>query len=187
MTYVPRRILVTNEDKSTSELSEVEFANIQGPRILVGEPGAGKSDTAAEIQRQVNGIWVHAEVLASGAKVAGLRGGAVIIDGVDEVLATGLGDPIAAILNCLADEEVESFVLTCRAMDWHHAIAESKMSRRSWGKPIVGQLQALNDHEMATMVNSFTDGKLDGEEFVRKAEENGVSCCRFGGHEVRLA
>ena len=175
MIYVPRRILIRKKDESTEELGEVGFANIRSPRVLVGEPGAGKSDTAAEIQRLVNGISVHAELLASGAKVPGLGGATVIIDGVDEVLATGAVDPIATILNRLADEGVESFVLTCRAMDWHHATAEGKIVRRFRDKPCVGQLRPLNDDEMSAMVTSFSDGKLGGDEFVREADKHGAT------------
>jgi len=174
MNYVPRRILLSNADGSQQELREAEFASIQGPRILLGEPGAGKSDTASEIMRLANGFEIHAELLASDAPTPNLFGRTIIVDGVDEVLVNGTIDPIVAILNRLAEDKAESFVLMCRAMDWKHATSESAIERRFRVRPVVGHLQPLNDQEMAALVQVFSLGSVNGPDFVQQAASHGA-------------
>lgn len=172
MAYVPRRILITQENGTAIEHTEAEFASIRTPRILLGEPGAGKSDTATEIQRLSAGHSIHAELLASNAPIEQLSYETVIVDGVDEVLANGAKDPITAILNRLLEDKVEDFVLTCRAMDWQNATSEVKIVRRFNTKPVIGQLQPLSDDEMASMVEVFSSGKENGAKFVAQADEH---------------
>ncbi len=179
MTYVLRRILFAQEDGTAVELTEAEFVNIRGPRILLGEPGAGKSDTATEIQRLSAGHSIHAELLASNAPTIQLNHKTVIIDGVDEVFANSANDPIATILNRLLEDKVEDFVLTCRAMDWRNATSEAKIVRRFHAKPIIGQLQPLNDEEIASMVEVFSSGRQNGAKFVAQAyEHNAIELAR---------
>ena len=186
MIYVRRRILQTKEDGSVVELTEADFAGIPGPRILLGEPGAGKSDTATEIQRLAAGYPIHAELLASNAPIEELSGKTAIIDGVDEVLANGVVDPISAILNRLVQDKVQSFVLTCRAMDWQHASSEGKITRRFTTKPVVGQLQPLNDEEMASMVEVFSSGNENGAKFVEQADTHGATELTRNPQSLRL-
>lgn len=174
MNYVPRRILITNPDGKQQEVTEAEFASISGPRILLGEPGAGKSDTAHEIMRLSQGLEVHAELLASGAPVADLTPRTIMIDGVDEVLVNGATEPITAILNRLVEAGATNFVLMCRALDWKHATSESAIERRFRVRPVVGHLQPLNHREMADMVEVFSNGGLEGTKFVQDAIDHGA-------------
>lgn len=174
MNYVPRRILITKPDGKQEEVAEPEFASIAGPRILLGEPGAGKSDTAHEIMRLDQGVEVHAELLASGAPAGDLTTRTVIIDGVDEVLVNGTTEPITAILNRLVEVGAGSFVLMCRALDWKHATSENAIERRFRVRPVVGHLQPLDHREMADIVEVFSKGGLEGAKFVQDAIDHGA-------------
>ena len=99
MTYVPRRILQTSSNGKTLEVSESEFISGEGPRILLGEPGAGKSETAAEIAKLSGGRVVHAELIASNASIEHDNDQLIVVDGIDELASGDQKDPIATILN----------------------------------------------------------------------------------------
>jgi replication-associated recombination protein RarA len=66
MSYVARRILIELEEEAPKNLSEQEFIAIERPLILLGEPGAGKTNTVKALAEIVGGTVVHAEAVASG-------------------------------------------------------------------------------------------------------------------------
>jgi hypothetical protein len=172
MPYVSRRILTTNSAGESIEVDEAEFASGIGPRILLGEPGSGKSDTATEIARLFGGHVIHAELLTSNAPILLNGGKLLIVDGVDEITSNGNIDPVSTILNRLLSEKIETFMMTCRAADWRHATSEDKITRRFKTAPLVGQLLSLNDDELSAMVEGITNGATDGANFVKQAGQH---------------
>jgi len=49
MSYVPRRIQTIKKDGKTETISDQEFSALEAPLVLLGEPGAGKTETAHAI------------------------------------------------------------------------------------------------------------------------------------------
>ena len=67
MSYVPRRIQTIKKDGKTETISDQEFSALEAPLVLLGEPSAGKTETAHAISEARHGTYVTAFALVSGA------------------------------------------------------------------------------------------------------------------------
>jgi hypothetical protein len=115
MSYVPRRIQIVNKDGKTETISDQEFSRLDAPLVLLGEPGAGKTETAHAISAVRQGTYVTAFSVISGAPSPLFSQNNPVIDGLDEVRASTSEQPLVAILRRLNELGVRSFAVTCRA------------------------------------------------------------------------
>ena len=116
MSYVPRRIQTIKKDGKTDTISDQEFSALEAPLVLLGEPGAGKTETAHAISEAR-----HSPALTSQQSR---------IDGPDELQASSAEQPLVAILKRLKDLGVRSFAVTCRATDW--ASVQNERTIETW-------------------------------------------------------
>jgi hypothetical protein len=130
MSYVPRRIQTIKKDGKTETISDQEFSALEAPLVLLGEPGAGKTETAHAISEARHGTYVTAFALVSGAPAPLLPHSNPVIDGLDEVQASSAEQPLVAILKRLKDLGVRSFAVTCRATDW--ASVQNERTIETW-------------------------------------------------------
>lgn len=174
MTHVPRRIEYIRPDNQTEVISEEEFASFAAPRILLGEPGAGKSKTAEAFAKRPGYAYFTADVLATGAPAPGLEDCIPVIDGLDETQGGGAEAPLLSILRRLHQLRSQSFILTCRAADW--ADVQNKRAVEAWfaTAPVVGHLQPLDDAEITQMVDALGTYAGGGEDFLREAAARGA-------------
>lgn len=169
MTHVARRIEITRPNGNREVLSEEDFASLDAPRVLLGEPGAGKSFTAELVSGMSGYALFEADVVASGAPAPELGESLPVIDGLDEALGSGPESPLLSILKRLHQENVHTFVLMCRAADWAD-VTNERMVRNWFGQtPMVGRLQPLNDDEIVGMVDAFGTYDDGGQAFLEEA------------------
>ncbi len=179
MNYVPRRIQITAQNNKTKTVSDIEFAEINAPLVLLGEPGAGKTQTAKAICTARKGTYFTAYRLASGVRVHELVDSNPVIDGLDEVQTNNSDQPLTLIFRQMENCGIRSFALTCRAADWANVQNERAVENWFGKKPVVGHLQPLNDSEIEAMVDSFGTYSSGGEEFVSQAKErNAIDLAR---------
>lgn len=176
MTYISRRLLVTNEQGNDIEYSDIEFFALDAPLIVLGEPGAGKSELVRQYAEKSGSriynassidIFPLIEILNFPAKT--------IIDGIDEITAyeSGAFSSIPKLLAKLNDHDAPSFVLTCRAADWQDAV-NTRIIRDRWQqKPVVGRILPLDKREVVSFVNANGNGQ-NGEEFFQEAQRRDV-------------
>lgn len=119
VSYVSRRIRVSDDADNWREISDIEFAALDGPLILVGEPGSGKSDTASAICTLRQGVLLEAYRVASSVPLPQLATGSyTVIDGFDEVPASSAHQPIELALERLHSQGIEAFVITAERQIW---------------------------------------------------------------------
>lgn len=170
MKYLPRRLSITTID-GEKEISQDEFLALEGPLVILGEPGAGKSEFVKKIQDVEGAQFYIASGLNSFAEGISSTGTSrVIIDALDEVTAYAAGGPVASILSKIVDKDVSRYIFTCRAVDWKHDVNSSIFSTR-WKAPTVARLLPLNDDEIITFVDNNGEGQT-GREFLRSAVEH---------------
>ncbi|MBO6674112.1 MAG: hypothetical protein JJ908_05850 [Rhizobiales bacterium] len=170
MSYVSRRIRVSDDADNWREISDIEFAALDGPLILVGEPGSGKSDTASAICTLRQGVLLEAYRVASSVPLPQLATGSyTVIDGFDEVPASSAHQPIELALERLHSQGIEAFVITCRAADLAAVQKERAIVAWTGRKPVIGHLQPLNDNEVASVVEGLGTFSSSGDEFVKEA------------------
>jgi hypothetical protein len=166
MTYIPRKILIKDDDGEEVEFSDTDFFNINANLVLLGEPGAGKSELLRFAEKELDAQFYNASSLGAGLGFND-QTRLVIIDGVDEVTAYGTDTPINKILAKLP--RATRFILSCRAADWQGAINTQIISQK-WNKqPKAGQIIPLTDEDIIAFITANGEGQ-NGQEFLAEAQ-----------------
>ena len=134
--------------------------------VLLGEPGAGKSELLRFAQKELAAQFYNASTLDAYPEFND-QTRLVIIDGVDEVTAYEIGTPINKILAKLPD--TTRFILSCRAADWQGA-ANANIISQKWNKqPKVGQIIPLTEEDIIAFITANGEGQ-NGQEFLAEAQ-----------------
>jgi hypothetical protein len=170
MQYISRRISVTNQHGDEIEYTDADFFCINAPLIILGEPGAGKSELLRFASEQLgaqpyNASTVEAEPAFDEQTTV------IIVDGIDEITAYEAGTPVNKILAKLPKTAL--FVLSCRAADWQDTINTRIINQKWQQQPIVGRVMPLNQQEIIDFVNANGEGQ-NGEEFLKEAQQRDV-------------
>lgn len=174
MTYISRRLLLTNENGENVEVADTDFFKLNAPLIILGEPGSGKSELVKEYKNNSGSKLYNASSIDTFPTInMEMPPAKTIIDGIDEVTAYGTGATITKILSKLNNHDFPRFVLTCRVVDWQDAVNTSIIQERWNQKPLTGKILPLNDQEIVKFVNANGNGE-DGEKFIQEAQRRDV-------------
>jgi hypothetical protein len=118
--YFPRWLTAADDTSPTEPLSEAGLAALNGPRIVLGEPGMGKSELMGEFGQRLGVEPVTATRFMNAKKPTKLVpiGKPLLIDALDEAMARREGDAIDAILAQLEEAGSPPFILSCRSREW---------------------------------------------------------------------
>jgi hypothetical protein len=127
--YFPRRLSVSDASILDNRVDEAGLLALAGNKIVLGEPGMGKSELMRELGRRLGVEPVTAIRFISAKNPAKLlkAGKPLLIDGLDEAMSRREGDAIDAILAQLEEANAPPFILSCRSREWQ---ARSVMSLR---------------------------------------------------------
>ncbi|MEJ1471929.1 MAG: hypothetical protein RPU59_12815 [Candidatus Sedimenticola sp. (ex Thyasira tokunagai)] len=179
MLLVPRLVRKTSD--SESSLSENrpmaldEFRN-HDAWVLLGEPGAGKTETFKKEAEAVGGEYLRiAEFIHTGA-IAELHGKTLFLDGLDEVRG-GSGDEsiLLKIQAHLKNLKNPQFRIACRAADWLGSTDREDIEGASPdGKITALLLNPLAEDDILAILRE--NHKIeDPGTFVEKAQRRGVA------------
>jgi len=170
MKYISRRILVTNQHGIEVEYADADFFRISAPLIVLGEPGAGKSELLRFASEQFDTQIYNASTIDA-LPALDEQSNFIIVDGIDEITAYETGIPVNKILAKLPKTAL--FVLSCRTADWQDTI-NTKIITQKWQKqPTTGRLMPLNLQEIIDFVDANSEGQ-DGAEFLKEAQQRDV-------------
>jgi len=118
--YFPRFLRTIESDEITKIYSESSMLDTPGPKIILGEPGMGKTHLVQEIGRRLDTEIVTAIRFISSKSPAKFvqPGKPLLIDGLDEAMARRDGDAVDVILAQLEEAGSPDFFLSCRAREW---------------------------------------------------------------------
>lgn len=172
MTYVARRISVTDDQGKSSEYVDADFLSLEGPLVILGEPGSGKSELVRDFCRRTGSQLIDASSINLIPSVGQpTLPGKIVVDGVDEITAYDSNLGIVKVLEALKNHTVPNFILTCRAVDWQAAINSKLLESRWQRKPTIGRLLPLNHQEITEFINS-KQNMQHAEEFISSAEKH---------------
>lgn len=179
MKYIARRLSVSQSDGRDVQYSDIGFFSLDGPLVVLGEPGLGKSEMVRQLAKVPSSILYKAStVLALPSFPNSTPRSKIIIDGLDEVATHTRGLPIAEILSKINHDDISNFVLTCRAVDWQHSLNVGIIQDR-WKKiPVVGKLLPLSDSEIIEFVNENGDEQSGSAFFESAAKHNAIDLLR---------
>ena len=170
MKYISRRISVTNQHGEEIEYTDTDFFCINAPLIILGEPGAGKSELLRFASEQLGAQTYNASTIEAGPAFDE-QTPVIIVDGIDEITAYETGTPVNKILAKLPKTVL--FVLSCRAADWQDTVNTRIINQKWQQQPIVGRVIPLNQQEIIDFVNANGEGQ-NGEKFLKEAQQRDV-------------
>ena len=118
--YFPRRLTLTDASILDNRVDEAGLLALAGNKVILGEPGMGKSELMREVGRQLGVEPVTAIWFINAKNPARLvpMGKPVLIDGLDEAMSRREGDAVDAILAQLEEADFPPFILSCRSREW---------------------------------------------------------------------
>lgn len=118
--YFPRYLSFTDDQSQRQIVDEVQLLAAAVPKIVLGEPGMGKSALISEIGRRLAVPIVSAIRFMHHRNPAScvVAGKPLLIDGLDEAMARHDGDAVDLILAQLEGAGSPDFILSCRAREW---------------------------------------------------------------------
>ncbi|MGB3424774.1 MAG: hypothetical protein WBF84_01695 [Castellaniella sp.] len=119
-TYFPRRLSIRENGLPDNSVDEAELLSMPGNKIVLGEPGMGKSELMHELGRRLGVEPLTAIHFLNARNPAKLlpTGKPLLIDGLDEAMSRREGDAVNAILAQLEEAGSPPFILSCRSREW---------------------------------------------------------------------
>lgn len=118
--YFPRRLSVSDASILDNRVDEAGLLALAGNKIVLGEPGMGKSELMRELGRRLSFEPITAIRFINSKNPAKLvpAGKSLLIDGLDEAMSRREGDAVDAILAQLEEADSPPFILSCRSREW---------------------------------------------------------------------
>lgn len=144
--------------------------------VLLGDPGAGKTESFKREAEASGGEYIRARNFATLEPVAAYQGKTLFIDGLDEMRTRG-GDgrtPLDHIRKHLERLGRPRFRLSCREADWLGASDSEALKQVSPdGEIIALHLDPLRDADITEILKHKTEG-IDSASFMHQAREHGL-------------
>jgi len=185
MLLIPRRVRRVSEDENPTYL--LPELRDQAAWVLLGEPGAGKTEVFKMEAEATAGLWISIAKFLSDDPDPDWQGKTLFLDGLDETRASG-GDSsillkIRAHLRKLGNPK---FRIACRAADWFGSTDSQAVSDVSPdGRLGVFVLEPLRLEEIQEVLRRNHE-IADPEDFVIKASDRGIDGLLSNPQTLRL-
>jgi hypothetical protein len=179
MIFVPRLVKqLTSLSESEPNTEAVALSSLRSVPawVLLGEPGAGKSQAFSKEAEESNGLHLTIADFVYGEIEEEWRKKCLFLDGLDEVRASGTNTSILIqVKSKLRKLGLPHFRIACRAADWYgqsdkHEIVGASPN----GRLQVYFLEPLHHAEIRQILESNFD-RFDAEDFIAQAESHGIS------------
>ncbi|MEK6662892.1 MAG: hypothetical protein AABY73_03400 [Pseudomonadota bacterium] len=179
MMLVPRRVRKAPDQQNTSVENlpeDLQEFRTQAAWVLLGEPGAGKSEALEMEAEATNGIHLRIDEFINTDPEADWQGKTLFLDGLDETRASGGGgSTLQQLCRQLKRLGNPRFRVACRAADWYGSTDRRDLERSSpAGQLDVLLLEPLTGEDTLTILRE-NHGIPDPLKFVEEAEKRGVA------------
>lgn len=178
MTRVPRQVRRI-EDASVGPRDSLpeairDFSDLPA-WVLLGEPGAGKSDALSMEAEASGGICLRIAEFIDSDPDEDWRNKTLFLDGLDEIRAgADGGNLLTRVRSQLKRLDHPPFRIACRAADWYgNSDIEDLKSASADGRIVMLQLEPLNERDILTLLHD-NHCVAAPEVFVEKAKQLGV-------------
>ena len=144
--------------------------------VLLGEPGAGKSEALKQASLEFDGAYVTVnELVNTTPPLEEWRGKTLFIDAMDEARSAGADSLPLRIRQQLLRLGKPAFRLSCRAADWYGSTDISDLQSASPdGQLKVLQLCPLSSEDIQQILHS-NHKVADPKAFIEQAERHGIA------------
>jgi hypothetical protein len=173
--YFPRHLRIIDDQGQTRTVDEAELLARAGPKVVLGEPGMGKSELIVELGRKLSVQPITAVRFMLSKSPGGfvVAGKPLLIDGLDEAMARREGDAVDLILAQLDEAGSPDFILSCRAREWQTRSVTNL--RRIYGTdPAIFTLEPLSREEASAFLRQRY-AKVDSEYVLNHLDGHGIA------------
>lgn len=166
MVYFSRRLTVDDTSILDRRIDETGILTLPDNKIVLGEPGMGKSELMRELGRRISVEPVAAIRFINAKNPTRLvpEDKPLLIDGLDEAMSRRDGDAIDAILAQLEEAGAPPFVISCRSREWQ-ARSIANLRQLYGAEPKILTLEPLNRSEaLAYLLARYP--KVDAEQVL---------------------
>jgi hypothetical protein len=143
--------------------------------VLLGDPGAGKTESLEVEAKAANGVFVSADLIQAGVAPSVGEDALVFIDAIDEVKGSGQGAIVGAVARYLRDNGKPRFRIACREADWRVDADRQLLEAVAPGGQVKElHLSPLSDEDIRAVLNARTTVVPDAERFIEQAKQQGV-------------
>lgn len=179
MMLVPRRVRKVSDQQSApvESLSEdIQEFRTQAAWVLLGEPGAGKSEAFKMEAEATNGKHLRIDEFINADPETDWQGKTLFLDGLDEIRASGGSDStLQQLCRQLKRLGNPPFRIACRAADWYGSTDSDDIKRASPdGQLVVLLLEPLNNEDILAILRE-NYGIGNPQQFVEEAKKRGVA------------
>lgn len=179
MMLVPRRVRKAPDQQNTSVENlpeDLQEFRAQAAWVMLGEPGAGKSEALEMEAEATNGIYLRIDEFINTDPEADWKGKTLFLDGLDETRASGGSDnTLQQLCRQLKRLGNPRFRVACRAADWYGSTDRCDLERSSPdGQLDVLLLEPLTGEDTLNILRE-NHGIPDPLKFVEEAEKRGVA------------
>lgn len=174
---IPRRATSLHADHGPKTLSLTEWRDLSA-YVLLGDPGAGKSESMRVEAKAVDGFFVSARDFIALGMHAADTSKTLFIDGLDEMRASGSDGrvPLDAIRSKLDALGRPRFRISCREHDWRVQTDLAALCRVAPNGTVEElHLEPLSKEEQSQVLWNWRMGVSDPDAFLNRAEQHGIS------------
>ncbi|MGY0833734.1 NACHT domain-containing protein [Azospirillum argentinense] len=173
--YLARRLRFTDRGGDLRTVDEAGMLAIPGAKIILAEPGMGKSELLRQAGHALGVELLTASRFMRVKNASRLvePGKPLLIDGLDEAMARREGDAVDEILAQLEEAGSPDFVLSCRAREWQ-ARTISGLRPLYGAEPTVFTIEPFDDQEALAFL-ARRHPKADAEHVLNHLNEHGLS------------
>ena len=171
--YFPRHLHRVHDEGLVGRVDEAEFLNATGPKVVLGEPGMGKTELIREFGRRldVEPIGAVRFMLSKDPAKFVQPGKPLLVDALDEAMSRREGDAIDVILSQLEAAGAPDFILSCRAREWQARGATSLA--QIYGEPSIFSLEPLLRPEALAFLE-WRHGSVDAETVLSHLDKHNL-------------
>lgn len=176
---VARRVLKvaeTQDEEHRPEELPLDNFRMTPAWVLLGEPGAGKSEALKQAALEVDGVYVTVnELINTTPPLEEWREKKLFIDALDEARSAGANSLPLRIRQQLLRLGKPAFRLSCRAADWYGSADIADLQGASPdGLLTVLQLCPLSGEDIQQILHSNYN-VIDPKAFIEQAERHGIA------------
>jgi hypothetical protein len=175
--YIPRTLIAAKGSKDERRISESDIAGLGRVVVLLGEPGIGKSELTKQLESSTGAVRIAAGTFNRTADLSVYRTSAdrpIIIDGLDEIPASGTEPAIDKVLGRLSELGNPKVIISCRAADWTGASNRAKFQSDYGVLPVSVQIIPF-DNEQARAFLAGYDPQIDADKLLSVIDSQGLN------------
>lgn len=173
---VPRHVRKVSDQENTpveNPPEDIQKFRSHPAWVLLGEPGAGKSEAFKMEAGTANGRYLRIDEFINADLQADWQGKTLFLDGLDEIRADD--STLQQLCRQLKRLGNPSFRVACRAADWYGSTDRDDLKKASPdGQLLVLLLEPLNSEDILAILHE-NHGITDPQKFVDEAEKRGVA------------